>query len=163
MEFNLKKLFLDQEKLDKEIQINHNVTYASTRDKRLLAFLVELGELANATRCFKFWSNKPSETKERILDEYADGLHFILSIGVDFGYEFDTLKCRASSKDITKGILSIYDDFNNFYIERSFDGYVKTFTSFLSLVAILKFTEQELIDAYYKKLDVNYQRQKDNY
>ncbi|KNF06942.1 dUTPase [Gottschalkia purinilytica] len=49
--------------------------------ERLLALQVETSELANATRCFKYWSDKGPEPKERILDEYADVLHFVLSVG----------------------------------------------------------------------------------
>jgi dimeric dUTPase (all-alpha-NTP-PPase superfamily) len=163
MEFKLKELFLEQAKLDKDIQKLHNVTYEGTREKRYLAFLVELGELANATRCFKFWSLKPAESNERILDEFADGLHFILSIGVDLGYEFDVLKCNKSTKNPTKGLLKVYDDFNEFYVERCFENYIKAFTSFLTLVSILGFNEEQLIDAYYKKLKVNYERQEQQY
>jgi len=52
----------------------------SVLDKKLLALSVEVGELANATRCFKYWSTKEDEGKERILDEFADVLHFLLSV-----------------------------------------------------------------------------------
>lgn len=46
-------------------------------DKTTLALLVEVGELANATCCFKHWSVKGPESRERLLDEYSD----ILQIG----------------------------------------------------------------------------------
>lgn len=49
--------------------------------EKLLAAIVELSELANASRCFKYWSKKEAEPKERLLDEYADIFHFLLSIG----------------------------------------------------------------------------------
>ena len=52
----------------------------SVLDKKLLALSVEVGELANATRCFKYWSEKENEGTERILDEFADVLHFLLSV-----------------------------------------------------------------------------------
>lgn len=52
----------------------------SVLDKKLLALNVEVGELANATRCFKYWSEKENEGTERILDEFADILHFLLSV-----------------------------------------------------------------------------------
>jgi len=48
--------------------------------KRLLALHVEVSELANATKCFKYWSTKPSEPQEIILDEFADVLHFVFSV-----------------------------------------------------------------------------------
>ena len=91
MKIELKDLYIKQFELDKAIQENHNCDYSSTRYKRFLAFQVELNELANATRCFKFWSNKESESKARLLDEFADGMHFILSIGIDFGFQVEAI------------------------------------------------------------------------
>ena len=83
MTIDFSLLYEKQKGLDENIASNHHVTYASTRNRRIIALLVEIGEFANSTRCFKYWSNKPSETKERVLDEYADGLHFFLSVGID--------------------------------------------------------------------------------
>ena len=79
---NLKDLFTEQAKLDGHIQTQHQVTYATTREKRILALLVEIGEMINETKTFKFWSKKPSAEKPIILDEYADGLHFLLSLAI---------------------------------------------------------------------------------
>lgn len=44
----------------------------------LLGLGVEVSELAQATRCFKYWSTKGSEPRERILEEYADVFHMML-------------------------------------------------------------------------------------
>lgn len=59
---------------------------------RILALSVEVGEFANATRCFKYWSNKPSESKERLLDEYADILHFMLSVANTMGFTAEEIE-----------------------------------------------------------------------
>lgn len=40
--------------------------------------MVELGELANETRCFKFWSTRQTGEKNRVLEEYIDCLFMIL-------------------------------------------------------------------------------------
>ena len=69
MLIDFKDLFIKQKELDLDIQQRHNVTYENTMSRRSLSLLVEIGELANATRCFKYWSNKPSESKERVYDE----------------------------------------------------------------------------------------------
>ena len=53
----------------------------------LLALQVEVSELANATRCFKHWSNKGAEDKNVILEEYVDVLHFFLSVGNQLGFK----------------------------------------------------------------------------
>ena len=82
---NLKPLFDAQKALDATIHEQHQTNYAKTHDDRVLALLVELGELANTTRCFKFWSLKGSEVEAIVLDEYADALHFLLSIGIMHG------------------------------------------------------------------------------
>lgn len=52
----------------------------------LLAYQVEVSEFANATRAFKYWSNKGPEAREVLLEEYADGLHLFLSNGLQWGF-----------------------------------------------------------------------------
>ncbi len=61
-------------------------------DKKLLALSVEVGELANATKCFKYWSTKKDEGMERILDEYADVLHFLLSVANSLGINAEDIE-----------------------------------------------------------------------
>lgn len=76
---NLAKLFQLQENLDERIRKEHGLQGESLISKKVLALQVELAELANETRCFKFWSNKKASAKEIILEEYVDCLHFILT------------------------------------------------------------------------------------
>ena len=115
MAIELKELFAAQAKLDERIAHDHNVSYASTRDRRIMALIVEIGELANATRCFKYWSNKGSEDKEIVLDEYADGLHFFLSLGIDIKTSKDTYHITKHQEDLTKQFHLIYHNIDNFY------------------------------------------------
>ena len=49
---DLSNLYNKQAELDKRIAENHHVSYETTRERRILALLVEIGEFANATRCF---------------------------------------------------------------------------------------------------------------
>lgn len=84
MEIN--KLYQMQNDLDEYIVKKHFGNMIVHNDdtflnNRLLALFAEVGEFTNATRCFKYWSNKPAESKERLLDEYVDILFFWLSIG----------------------------------------------------------------------------------
>lgn len=83
---NLEELLEMQKDLDTEILKKYNSRnfpkeQSDFLTERLLAMIVEVSELANATRCFKYWSLKPAEPKERLIDEYADCLHFLLSLG----------------------------------------------------------------------------------
>lgn len=159
----LDKMYEKQYELDQEIASNHHISYEETKEKRLLALLVELGEFANATRTFKFWSFKPSESKERVLDEFADGLHFLLSLGLAYGYHLKSLEVTKDSDDLTKAILSSYHFINEFYNDKSADKYAKMFEGYLKILATLGYTWQDAYDAYFLKLEENHHRQETNY
>ena len=73
----LNLIFKKQLELDTHIHKNHNITYQDVETERVIALAVELGELANEVRCFKFWSLKKPSAKEIILEEYVDGIPFI--------------------------------------------------------------------------------------
>src|SRR5690625_2283374 len=53
---NLEELFKIQAELDKRIVEKHGLQNEDLLDKKILALQVELGELANEWRGFKFWS-----------------------------------------------------------------------------------------------------------
>ena len=65
---------------------------------RIMALQVEVSELANATRCFKYWSRKPPENKERILSEYADIFHFLLSVGNTLEFTVEEIEAAYHKK-----------------------------------------------------------------
>ena len=162
-EIILTELFKTQAKLDETIAINHGISYATTRDRRILSLLVEIGELANATRCFKYWSNKGSEPKERVLDEYADGLHFFLSLGIDIKTQKEEYDINASSKNLTGQFHEVYSLIEKFKEKQNDDSYIAAFQAFFDLIPLLGSNWQEVKEAYFKKVDVNYIRQETNY
>ena len=159
----LTDLYKKQRELDEEIAVNHGVSYSSTRNKRTLALLVELGEFANATRTFKYWSNKASESKERVLDEFADGLHFLLSLGIDQGFEVDSIEVFDDGNSLTDNLLRTYELTSIFYSDQTRTNYLKMFYSYLTALFKLGFTWEEARNAYYLKLEENHNRQATNY
>jgi dimeric dUTPase (all-alpha-NTP-PPase superfamily) len=81
---NLKKLFELQRQLDEHIEKEHPRKPGEDRlAKKILALLVELGELANEARFFKYWSHdqKPRivvrewKLYEDTIKEYGDSTH----------------------------------------------------------------------------------------
>jgi Uncharacterized protein conserved in bacteria len=159
----LDELFPLQKALDETIQHDHSVTYDSTHYKRILALLVEIGELANETRCFKFWSEKGPSPKEKILDEYADGMHFFLSLGIPLGVEKMTHRWLPDQKELTLQILKTYDLVAALLENYDAKHYAIAFGAFLNILPLLGCQGEDAIAAYLKKLAVNYQRQKDHY
>lgn len=85
----LSDLYELQDEFDKFIleQKSLELTEKELLIDKLLALQVEVSELANATRAFKYWSNKVPEVKEVILEEYVDILYFFLSVGNQLGFK----------------------------------------------------------------------------
>lgn len=160
---NLEPLFIAQRGLDETIHKNHQVSYETTLSRRTLACIVEIGELANATRCFKYWSNKGSETKEVVLDEYADGLHFFLSLGICIKTQKFDYEIIKPENDLTTQFLKVYELISEFHLDPTEEKYQSAFSSFFNLLPLLGYTYEELEEAYYKKLGTNYVRQETNY
>ncbi|MED4299764.1 dUTP diphosphatase [Geobacillus stearothermophilus] len=159
---NLTKLFAMQKELDEYIARLHPPEPGERRIySKVLALLVEIGELANETRCFKFWSNKGPSSRETILEEAADVLHFLLSIGNDIGANEDDIIIIP-----TKAIL-LHRQFMMLY-EYARLAHVKTMWKasldvFAGLIEMLGFTQHELEAAYMRKHAENYARQERGY
>ncbi|MBP5091004.1 MAG: dUTP diphosphatase [Bacilli bacterium] len=159
----LDDLYPLQRELDDDIAIRHGVSYESTKDKRLLALLVEFGEFANETRCFKYWSLKPMSAKEVVLDEYADGLHFFLSLGIPLGVSAFEKHLSKKEKDPSTAILETYQEAAKLHQDYSREQYEKAFGMYLDLLPLFGFTGKEAREAYLKKLRVNHVRQETSY
>jgi dimeric dUTPase (all-alpha-NTP-PPase superfamily) len=129
-----------------------------------LALFVELGELANEVRSFKFWSIKPSSERQVILEEYVDGIHFICSLCIA-----NKVKAEFSLPD-NIGLLEKKDltiAFNKLFSRMSLlndpNGIHEWFRDYLILGYQLGFTYNDIYQAYFKKNQINFQRQKENY
>ena len=160
---NWSKLFEMQKALDEYIEEKNNLSTMDLFDQKYLALLVELGELANETRCFKFWSTQHKSSTEEILEEYVDGLHFILSLGIEMGYYFFPKNTVSTSLHETEQFNKVFEACVNFKKDKSEESYNHLFINFLQLGQILGFNEKEIQLAYYHKNKINYQRQNEGY
>jgi dimeric dUTPase (all-alpha-NTP-PPase superfamily) len=160
----LQELFRMQQQLDAKIETEHNLIKSQLVQEKILALFVELGELANETRCFKFWSLKKAEPREKILEEYVDGLHFILSLGITFSYEIEAFpKDSNSEKSVVEQFNKIYQSISTFDQEKSEDNYKELFSEYIVLGNLLSFTEEEMYHSYKMKNAVNVIRQESGY
>lgn len=160
---NWKDLFLKQKELDRYIQENHGLEEEDLVSRKILAFQVELGELANETRCFKFWSLKPASPSNVILEEYVDGLHFLLSLGLELSCTFEFLEPATAESDMTKQFQRVYRFASGFEEEPTAPNYRLLFAAFLALGRQLQLTEHGVMEAYWEKNQVNRQRQEEGY
>ncbi|MFD1362215.1 dUTP diphosphatase [Lentibacillus salinarum] len=156
-------LYTMQAQLDTYIVSHHDLSGKDLFREKYLALLVELGELANETRCFKFWSRKPRNKQSVILEEYVDGIHFILSLGLDKGYRYDSNDLKPADTDETGQFNRVYEVCVTFYRDPSEAHYKQLFARYLQLGKLLGFDEIAVKDAYLKKNEINYERQDQGY
>lgn len=160
---NLTALFEMQRALDAYIENNHQL--GDTFKERGLALIIELAELANETRCFKFWSTKgPSETSV-ILEEYVDSIHFLLSIGIEKG--FDSLAQWPAGNRGERSLTELFLDTGKaiyaFLGELTMERYEDIWKQYGAIANALGFTEQQIMQAYIDKNEENYARQRNGY
>jgi|SRR5699024_521658 len=152
-----------QQKLDEYIIDNHELHNEDLVSDKCLALLVELGELANETRCFKFWSKKPASDRSIILEEYVDGVHFILSIGLELGYTYEKESLERPDSSLTEQFNHVFHSITTLMTNKEKDHYTNVFRAFLQLGELLGFNESDIQEAYYEKNKVNFTRQNEGY
>lgn len=163
---NLEKLFELQNKLNQRIRAEHKLKDENLIQEQILALEVELGELANETRCFKYWSHKPPAPQSVILEEYVDGLHFILSLGLEMNFNnsgLNLVTTLENENNLIQQFQLVYDQITEFNHSKSFESYENLFVDFLQLGRKLGFEEVEVEQAYLDKNKVNHKRQDEGY
>ncbi|WP_108669354.1 dUTP diphosphatase [Peribacillus acanthi] len=159
------QLFKMQKELDTHIEEKHGLLETNLVDKKILAMLVELGELANETRCFKFWSLKDSSPKKKILEEFVDGVHFILSLGIELDLEDSVSEVHIFSHEntLTDQFLRVFEAALSFKLDKEKETYVELFKQYILLGELLGFSQSEVKEAYIEKNRVNFERQEQGY
>ncbi|MFN7250705.1 MAG: dUTP diphosphatase [Anaerobacillus sp.] len=160
---NFKQMFQMQKELDERIRNEHKLMNVNLIDEKILAFQVELGELANETRCFKYWSLKQASPKEVILEEYVDGIHFLLSIGIDLQTVDISVEDQENEGNLTKQFSMIYEQSSQLARTKVKKEFIELFQQYWFLGTLLNFTSTEIEAAYIGKNEVNHQRQNQGY
>lgn len=164
MKYDFKIQAEKQKELDAFIKGNSDIT---SEDKywedRIIALLVELGEVSNEIRFFKFWSKKPASEKEIIIDELVDCLHFAFSLGNTLGCE----EWLFITDDMKRPISVIYFDIVGKLTELVTNKDIKLFKSMLynltEIAWYLNYSMEDIVEAYNKKNAINYERQNNGY
>lgn len=118
----LKKLQIEQQKLDEVIIKNNNITDIKDRSgfvRSKIALLVEIGEFANELKTFKHWKKDKTINLPKAQEELIDCLHFYLSwvnyFEIDFvDYKFEKL---ATETDYNELLLAFFSETEAFSTE----------------------------------------------
>lgn len=158
----LKKLFKMQRELDAFIEETQNITYDVFQEKGL-ALLVELAELANETRCFKFWSTKGPSERAVILEEFVDSIHFLLSLGIMRSLTVEEWPEVEEKAELTPLFIETTVAATSFISMPTQESYDKLWYLYGKLAYNLSFTAEDILDAYLAKNEKNYERQRSGY
>ncbi|TES58191.1 dUTPase [Halalkalibacterium halodurans] len=161
---NLNKLFTLQQTLNERIQTEHGLTGYDLFHEQLLALKVELGELANETRCFKYWSKKGPSPTTVILEEYVDGLHFVLTLGLTLRMtDVEIKQMDHETNTLTEQFLLVFRAISELEQSRTEQAFRTLFSHYIALGEKLNFSTVEIERAYLDKNKVNHQRQDEGY
>lgn len=156
--WSIEDILKTQKILDQGYLAKAGLTRGETFRLRKLALWVELGELVNEWReLFKFWSNKKTK-RDKALEEYVDGIHFLLSLGSDLnipGYH-DTI---VKFKDPIDHIFTLGVVISNISGVQSF---FDAFSLYRGLGDHFGFTDEEITKAYHEKNKENLERSDHN-
>lgn len=159
---NLNSLFEKQKKLDKYIYEKNNVTVEEIFEKKIVAFLDELFELANELQFFKYWKDEIVIDRQRAKEEYIDVIHFTLSIANAVGiHEHKYIDTKP--RDLNKLFLGITNLATVISVSKSKDHVKSLINNVIALGYQLGLNEEIVLAEYNKKNELNYARQESGY
>lgn len=158
----IEKLYQMQKGLDAYIEKGHDLGGIDLFEQKVLALLVEIGELANETRCFKFWSKKGPSERAVVLEEFVDGVHFILSLGLLTNCQKESEEVEAA-ETATAQFLLVMQAVHAFRHTKAEEDYQLLLNHYFALGDLLGFSPDEVEQAYIAKNEVNYKRQQSGY
>lgn len=179
---NINSLFEKQQYLDEHIIKEKDLHGQDLLKRKTVALICELYECINEARFFKFWSddqkpntegNKQMKTKEGrpakgfvkynpLLEEYADTIHFALSIANDLGYH-EHKYIKTHTRDLNDLVIGITNIATIIPMSKEKHHVSELINNVIQLGYQLGFTEEEVINAYNDKNKVNYERQQNGY
>ena len=163
MYLNVSELIALQAQLDERIMALHQEERQSTRIKRVLALIVEINELANETRCFKYWSLKGPSPVEILLEEFSDTMHFVISLGIDLGLEQMMFKAKQDTSDLTQLFIDWINASTALIHHFDVAHFNHVGVMMATMAQALNFDEKTCIATYHVKNKTNHLRQNEAY
>lgn len=161
----LTELFEIQRKLRDKIMQKHALhSRQDLAEIWVLSFRVEFAEFLNEVQFFKVWKARKGIEYKLMKEEYVDGIHFLLQIGIERKWDkfIDQIHPHAIQKYLTWDKINlanaIYD--NDF---RGAGKYLVAWEMYLALGEQLGIHTEDITTSYLAKNKVNHERQEVGY
>ncbi len=153
-----------QLKLDAYIKDNADIKSEQQYwEDRIIALMVELGEVSNEIRFFKYWSKKPASEKEIIIDELVDCLHFAFSLGNTINNDRWVFITDDMKRPINYIYFDIVGKLHQLVTDKSDQLFRSMLFNIVEIAWYLGYSMEDIEVAYDKKNAINYERQDNNY
>ncbi len=158
---DFKEIIEQQKKLDEAIKKAHSINIEHT-DKMLIALYTEIGEFANEVQSFKYWKKSKKINLDNLLEEYADGLHFLMSFSLKYGCS-EKIDPIIKSEDVNNQFLYMFNSVSKLTKKITRKRIEQSIGIYLGLAKLTNLSDKQVLDAYMKKNKKNFERIKNNY
>jgi len=145
------------------VMLGEEYDFNNTLSDRVIAFKVELCELANEIGFFKYWKTSHKHNDFRIKGEWSDCLAFLVSI-IGSTDNREWFKNKVDLSFYTQGghIPREFNELMNNKMKGRID-YKNAFGCLMWLGIACGYSKDELFEAYMNKSEENIRRAKDGY
>ena len=145
---NVSKLY--EVYINRELQIKQNEVLNSQRlNHKILAFLHDLSEVAQESRCYIFWEKEEPINHEQLLEHYFEGLTMLMSIGYEL--RIDSIKNYSEIPEnlsLEELLFKIYRSLLNVQASYSSLEYQNTIDDYFTLGFHLGISVEEILNHY---------------
>ena len=133
-------------------------------EKNCLELIVELCELANESKCFKYWTIKKAN-KELVLEEFADSLLMVLYLFNTYNIDCVSTIDVDMSSDVIESFNILIRMCTNLMNKNNIDELFlkEIFTRLLYIGKLLELNDDDIYNACLKKIIKNEERLSSNY
>lgn len=171
---NIETLLDQREEYERRLKYIYRLHEKDLNLRNIVAFCSEVAELMNEWKHFKYWQKGKKSNRKKQLEEYADGLHFILSIFnaykekmpgiVKYEYLFpdEELAYEAEDDEILLQVVRLYE-YASYLLDPYEYNFKELLQEYLNLGYMLGFTWDEIVKSFLKALSKNLKRLDDGY
>ena len=136
--------------INRELQTTKNeVLNVQRLNQKILAFLHDLGQVAEDSRCYLFWEKDEPIDHQQLLEDYLEGLTMLMSIGYEL--RIDSTKNHSeipSPTDIYSLFFKIYHSILKVQSHYSSEDYQNTIDDYFTLGFQLNIQIEEILNSY---------------
>ena len=124
--------------------------------KNKIELLVEIGELANETKCFKYWTNK-EPNRDFVLEEYADCIIMTLCLYNYYDLELEDIEYEVK-EDVNDEIAYLYKLGSELYFNDNTELIKEFLFNLINLASLINISKQEIVEATLRKIKLETKR-----